>query len=272
VVIKGAMVDGKSILVTGGSSGIGLGIVRYFAAQGCKIAIFDINAEASASVVASLKSEFPSSRFTFKTCDISNWDPQEVAFAEVFEEFGAIDVVIANAGVAEKGSFLEVTEKPRKPYLKTIDVNLAGTLYTVNLAIHYMRKNSSKQKGSIVCTASNAGIYPFPVGPMYGTSKHAVVGAVRSLARPLGPEGIQINALAPAVIQTGLADQNLWSSMTLTPMSTAIDAIRGFMDDPKLTGIIAEVHGNKVSFRAPPEYVDEDSRNNLETFWKLGYS
>jgi NAD(P)-dependent dehydrogenase (short-subunit alcohol dehydrogenase family) len=63
-----------------------------------------------------------------------------------------------------------------------------------------MRKKTTAYKGSIVCTASNAGVYPFPVAPIYATSKHAVVGAVRSLARPLEPEGIQINALAPAVI------------------------------------------------------------------------
>jgi len=64
-----------------------------------------------------------------------------------------------------------------------------------------MRKNAGPHKGLIVCTASNAGIYPFPVAPLYSVSKHAVVGAVRSLARPLEPEGIQINALAPAVIR-----------------------------------------------------------------------
>jgi NAD(P)-dependent dehydrogenase (short-subunit alcohol dehydrogenase family) len=63
-----------------------------------------------------------------------------------------------------------------------------------------MRKNAGNQKGSIVCTASNAGLYPLPIAPMYAASKFGVVGTVRSLARPLLQEGIQINALAPAVI------------------------------------------------------------------------
>jgi NAD(P)-dependent dehydrogenase (short-subunit alcohol dehydrogenase family) len=57
-------------------------------------------------------------------------------------------------------------------------------------------------KGRIICTASNAGLYPFPVAPLYAATKHAVVGLVRSLGRPLQQQEIQINALAPAVIRT----------------------------------------------------------------------
>ena len=74
------------------------------------------------------------------------------------------------------------------------------------MAIHYIRKNvdangaSQASKGSIICTASMAGLYPFPAGPIYGATKHGVVGLVRSLAWPLEKEAIQINALAPHVI------------------------------------------------------------------------
>jgi NAD(P)-dependent dehydrogenase (short-subunit alcohol dehydrogenase family) len=155
-----------------------------------------------------------------------------------------------------------------------------------------MRKKTTAYRGSIVCTASNAGVYPFPVAPVYATSKHAVVGAVRSLARPLELEGIQINALAPAVIgmpsspdlmpsqmtdclcvATNLAsDVALFDSMILTPMSTAVDAVEEFVTNTKLTGEIAEISGEKFTFRAPPDYVDEDSAKNLETFWRLGYA
>lgn len=75
-------------------------------------------------------------------------------------------------------------------------------LPAVQLAIHYLAKNelSGSSKGLIVCTASNAGLYPFPIAPIYSATKHGVVGLVRSLARPLEAESIRINALAPAVI------------------------------------------------------------------------
>ena len=169
-------------------------------------------------VLTSLTSEFPNTKFIFKKCDISNWDEQKQVFKEIYEESGSVDIVLANAGVVEKGDFLEVEQaEPQKPELRTLDVNVTGTLYSeffasfyrrgaglmrvaIRLAVHYMRKNSAAHKGCIVCTASNAGIYPLPIAPMYSTSKHAVVGAVRSMARPLEKDGITINGLAPAVI------------------------------------------------------------------------
>jgi NAD(P)-dependent dehydrogenase (short-subunit alcohol dehydrogenase family) len=76
----------------------------------------------------------------------------------------------------------------------------------VKLAAHYIVKNPPRgsetgpSKGSIICTASNGGIYPFPIAPLYAATKSGVIGLVRSLARPLEREQIQINALAPAVI------------------------------------------------------------------------
>ena len=75
----------------------------------------------------------------------------------------------------------------------------------IKLAAHYMHKNSSREKGSIICTASNAGIYPFPMAPMYAIAKHGIVGAVRSFATALKSEGIQINALCPNCIGTILS-------------------------------------------------------------------
>jgi NAD(P)-dependent dehydrogenase (short-subunit alcohol dehydrogenase family) len=70
----------------------------------------------------------------------------------------------------------------------------------IKLATHYMKKNPGPQKGVIICTASNAGLYPFPIAPLYAIAKHAVVGAVRSLAKPLEGLGIRINGICPNCI------------------------------------------------------------------------
>lgn len=82
----------------------------------------------------------------------------------------------------------------------------------VKLATHYISKNdgSSGSKGLIVCTASNAGLYPFPMAPIYAATKHGVIGLVRSLARSLEAEKIRINALAPAVIGESLPFTGSW--------------------------------------------------------------
>lgn len=81
-----------------------------------------------------------------------------------------------------------------------------------------MRKNIASQKGSIICTASNAGLYPFPIAPMYAISKHAVVGAVRSLAKPLEADGIRINGICPNCI--GIAPFSSSSSLLLNHLSS----------------------------------------------------
>jgi NAD(P)-dependent dehydrogenase (short-subunit alcohol dehydrogenase family) len=77
-----------------------------------------------------------------------------------------------------------------------------------------MRKNSSREKGSIICTSSNAGLYPFPMAPMYAVSKHGVVGAVRSFAKPLQEEGIRINAVCPNCIGMLISHLSVWEAET----------------------------------------------------------
>jgi NAD(P)-dependent dehydrogenase (short-subunit alcohol dehydrogenase family) len=151
-----------------------------------------------------------------------------------------------------------------------------------------MRKNKTSQKGTIICTASNAGIYPFPIAPMYAVSKHAVVGAVRSMAKPLEADGIRINGLCPNVIgkfiqtfpfmqvlietATNIADGNLFANMAKTPMSSLTSAVNEIMLSPQLTGVTLEISGEKVTHRMPPEWVDEISKSNFDSFWALGYA
>jgi NAD(P)-dependent dehydrogenase (short-subunit alcohol dehydrogenase family) len=119
------------LILAGGASGIGLAIVRFFAVHSTKIRILDISAASAETVVSSLQAEFPSTTFLFKKCDISSWDQQKAVFADLYKETGSIDYVFANAGVSEIGNFLDKDAgEPVKPALKTIDINLVGTLYS----------------------------------------------------------------------------------------------------------------------------------------------
>ncbi|KAE8419935.1 hypothetical protein BDV36DRAFT_307442 [Aspergillus pseudocaelatus] len=286
----------RSIIVTGGASGIGLGITRHFISQPeTHITILDINPKTGAQTLQELRAEHPLASVSFEECDVSSWESQTAVFEKVYAEQGRIDIVFANAGITEKGSLLPAkhdgNEGPPKPNLATLNVNLNSTApygqisnvdfplsTAVHLAIHYMYKNAASDptassNGLIVCTASNAGLYPFPMAPMYATTKAGVVNLVRSLARPLEAEKIRINALAPAVIATNIAPSNdLFRSMILTPMSTATNAVAQLVGDESLTGKIAELHGEHVTFAEPPAYVDEDTEKNIENFWNLGYA
>lgn len=104
--------------------------MKFFAAHSTQITILDL-ANSAESVISSLKSDFPSTSFHLKKCDISSWDEQKAAFHDVYKETGSIDFAFANAGVSEIGKFLEVQSgEPVKPNLRTIDINLVGTLYS----------------------------------------------------------------------------------------------------------------------------------------------
>lgn len=94
------------------------------------MSILDINAIAGAKVLAQLKSDFPSASFSFFDCDVSSWESQASIFEQIYTEQGRIDIVFANAGVTEKGKIFNKNEdKPSKPNLLTVNVNLFGTLY-----------------------------------------------------------------------------------------------------------------------------------------------
>ncbi|KAM7221555.1 15-hydroxyprostaglandin dehydrogenase [Rhypophila decipiens] len=291
--------ESKSIIITGGASGIGLAMARYLASQGKghRICILDID-PLGEKIAAEIEAEFSNTSLhhsvhvTFKRCDVSSWDDQARVFKEVFDEQGRVDIVMANAGVSEQGrsTMVDLSDddddgEPNKPRLKVLEVNLMGVIYSVKLATHYMKKTkprltgtqdeeSLERGGSILCTASNAGLYPFPIAPLYAASKAGVINLVRSLAKPLSGLDIRINALAPATVETNIAgpDKTLFQHMVITPMTTLIRGVEEILSDETITGQVAEIHGAKVTFRPHHEYVDEDSRENLLVFERLGYA
>jgi NAD(P)-dependent dehydrogenase (short-subunit alcohol dehydrogenase family) len=158
----------------------------------------------------------------FLRVDVTSWKEQLALFREAQEHYGKIDHVFANAGIAPSSTMLEddVDENGDllPPKMNTLDVNLTGYMYTVKLAIHYLKKNLNG--GSIVMTASGSSFTRFP-GADYSAcqsssplrcfwaltnpaiSKHAVLGILRSLYVPLYPNlPIRINAVAPSWTDT----------------------------------------------------------------------
>lgn len=115
--------------MSGGASGIGLGITRLFAEQSAHVSVLDINSQ-GASVVKNLSSEFPNASFSFYKADISNWDELAAAFKQIHQERGQIDVVMANAGMSREASLIVDQDEPLKPDLLTLEVNLIGSIYS----------------------------------------------------------------------------------------------------------------------------------------------
>jgi NAD(P)-dependent dehydrogenase (short-subunit alcohol dehydrogenase family) len=185
--------------------------------------VLDVDQEGG-KIVEALASEYYQASFSFHQVDITDWDELATTFEQIYDTQQRIDIVVANAGISREASFTIDEEKPTKPGLLTLEINLIGTIYStlswlyvqsvlltvrvaIKLATHYIKKNKlvgeseKSPRGCIICTASIASLYPFSLAPVYAAAKHGVVGLVRSLSAHLKRENIQISAVAPAFIR-----------------------------------------------------------------------
>jgi NAD(P)-dependent dehydrogenase (short-subunit alcohol dehydrogenase family) len=164
----------STILVTGGSSGIGLQTVILLHELGNNVIVVD-RARPSPAAPSSLTS---SPRFLFHQCDITSWKQQRAAFEAGVQKFGSIDSVFVNAGIAEyKDQFfkdeLDADGLLKEPDRRVVDIDMHAANDTAKLAIHYIRKKASGKKGgSIVMTASLAGYLASAGAPLYSAAKH----------------------------------------------------------------------------------------------------
>ncbi len=187
---------GRSVLVTGGSKGIGKGIARVFAGAGAKVSILArslYDAKAAAD-------EIGHSAFGL-TGDVTSAASMEAAMESVAEKHGGLDVLCANAGIFPPARLEEMTSEQ---WDEVIDTNLKGTFLSVKAAIPYLKKSD---QGRIVITSSITGpITGFPGWTHYGASKAGQLGFMRTACMELAKYGITVNAVMPGnIITEGLA-------------------------------------------------------------------
>lgn len=186
--------EGKVALITGAGHGIGKGIARQFAEAGANTVIVDYNAETGEETAKELTKEFVKSIFV--QADVS--DPQALVRArdKVFEEFGRIDILVLNAGVAFAN---KVNDISFEEWSKTISINLTGLFNTVKAFYNDFLTNN----GSIVYISSGSALSGTGGGVSYPASKAGGEGLIRGLAKELGPKGVNVNAIAPRLIDSG---------------------------------------------------------------------
>ena len=185
---------GKVVLITGGAHGIGKGIAKQFAARGAHTVIADYNDINGRQTAEELTSENVTSLF-IKT-DVS--DPQAMVDARntVFATFGRIDILVLNAGVAFANKVSDITFEE---WNKTLSINLSGLFNTVKAFYNDFLTN----QGAIVYISSGSALSGTGGGVSYPASKAGGEGLIRGLAKELGPRGVNVNAIAPRLIDTG---------------------------------------------------------------------
>lgn len=177
----------KRVLITGGGSGIGKAMAETFAAEGARVFITDV----SETVLA----ECPDGWLKMAG-DASEPAHMREVFARIASEWGGIDVVCANAGIAGPTALIEDVEP--EDFRRCVAVNLEGAFLAAKYAAPMMKAQKS---GVIVITSSNAGLYGFPNRAPYAAAKWAMIGLMKTLAMELGPYGIRANAIAPGCVE-----------------------------------------------------------------------
>jgi NAD(P)-dependent dehydrogenase (short-subunit alcohol dehydrogenase family) len=190
---------GKVALITGGNSGIGLGMARAMAEAGADIAIWGTNADKNAAAKVDLATT--GRRIFTLECDVGDEAAVEASFARTLEEFGRVDGCFANAGVSGRGGkpFLEMTSAE---WHRVTRVNLDGAFYTVRTAARHMVERGGD--GVLVGTASLAAVEAAPRSEHYAATKGGMISMVRAMSVEFARYGIRAHSILPGWIETNM--------------------------------------------------------------------
>lgn len=226
----------RIVLITGGSKGIGLACAQHFASLGDKVAI-------------TYNSTKPTADFFAIKCDVTSQVEVDAAFTSVEEKFGAVQVLVSNAGVTKDLLLLRMSESD---FSSVIDANLTGAYRVCKRATQGMLRAKS---GRIILMSSVVGLLGSAGQANYAASKAGLIGLARSLARELGSRSITVNVVAPGPVETdmtaALTDEQRAKMIDAVPLSriatpreiAATVAFLASEDAGYITGAIIPVDG-----------------------------
>ena len=214
--VRYTSLQGRTVLVTGGASGIGAEMVTAFAAQGANVALIDIDADAGRKVAASTEA-------LFAACDITDIPALRSAIANVERACGGIDVLVNNAGKDDRHAMGDVEPDS---WRRALSLNLDHQFFATQAVSPRM---AEKGAGSIIMLGSISWMRGRPGMVGYTTAKAAINGMTKTLARELGPSGIRVNCIVPGAIVTE-RQLKLWTSPEQNQQFIDLQALKFRLD------------------------------------------
>lgn len=190
----------KVAIITGGTRGIGRAVAELYAAQGAQVIITGRSSSSSAANEISEKVQ-AEQKVKYQACDLADREAITRLVEDTLSEYGKIDILVNNAGITQDTLFIRMKEEE---WMNVINTNLNSLFFLTQPVVKAMSKQKS---GCIINMSSVVGLHGNPAQVNYSSTKAALIGFTKSIAKEYGRRGIRVNAIAPGFIQTEMTDQ-----------------------------------------------------------------
>jgi NAD(P)-dependent dehydrogenase (short-subunit alcohol dehydrogenase family) len=233
--------QGKVAIVTGGTSGIGRAAAVAFARQGARVVVAGRRTAEGEETVRLLRAE--GGEGLFVATDVARASQVKNLIGRTLERFGRLDFAFNNAGIEQQPTpFLDQNEED---YDRVMDINVKGVWLSMKYEIPAMLKSGG---GSIVNTSSALGVIAFAGVEVYVASKHAVIGLTKSAALEYGKQGIRVNAVLPAVIETDMYERFTGEKPEMQAAMAALHPIGRIGTSEEVADAVIWLSSDKSSF------------------------
>jgi NAD(P)-dependent dehydrogenase (short-subunit alcohol dehydrogenase family) len=214
--VRYASLEGRTVLITGGASGIGEELVKAFTAQGCRVCLIDIDASSGAATAAGTGA-------AFHACDVTDIASLRQTIARIEDAMGALDVLVNNAGKDDRQAMADLEPED---WRRALSLNLDHQFFATQAVSPGM---AAAGRGSVIMLGSISWMRGRPGMVGYTTAKAAINGMTRTLARELGPSGIRVNCIVPGAIVTE-RQLKLWTTPEQNQQFIDLQALKFRLD------------------------------------------